>query len=182
MRSAAWTCRRWDARSERSLHSDTAPRPSRYGRSTADLLVQAPNRFAGRRKTPVDKDRSDQRFERIGQNRGAREPAAPQLALSQLQVIAQPERLRQLMQGLLAHQLRAQPRQIPLGNPVEAFEQLGCDHAVENAVAQELQALVVKGAVAAVREGPQQQLGPGKRVSDLLLKALPVHGLCRRAG
>src|SRR5256885_14230489 len=45
MRSAAWTCRRWDARSERSLHSDTAPRPSRYGRSTADLLVGAQGRF-----------------------------------------------------------------------------------------------------------------------------------------
>src|SRR6266581_6434957 len=41
MRSATWTCRRWDARSERSFHSDTAPRPSRYGRSTADLLEGA---------------------------------------------------------------------------------------------------------------------------------------------
>src|ERR1044071_1505404 len=194
MRSAAWTCRRWDARSERSPRSDTAPRPSRYGRSTAGLLVgaqgrfllgvsasapasrgphrelgnqaldleilavsrpvgcdygifwqgdppglkqflqkrfrvlaerrriqrgkqrlvQAPDRFAGRRKTPVDKNRAHPRFERIAQTRGPRKSAAPQLALSELQVIADAERLRQLMQGLLAHQLRAQPRQIPL--------------------------------------------------------------------
>src|SRR5438309_11414596 len=181
MHSAAWTCRRWDARSERSLRSDTAPRPSRYGRSTADQLVgaqgrfllgvsasapaslgphrelgnqaldleilavsrpvgcdygilrqgdpprlkqflqkrfrvlaerrriqrgkqrpvQAPNRFAGRRKTPVDKDRAEQRFERIGQNRERREPAVPQLALSQLQVIAQAQLPRRLVQRAL---------------------------------------------------------------------------------
>src|SRR6267143_704158 len=262
MRSAAWTCRRWGARSERSLHSDTAPRPSRYGRSTPDLLegahgrlllgvspaasaslgphrelrnqaldleilavsrpvgcedgilrqrdlpglkqllqkrlrvlagrrrihrgkqrlIQAPNGFAGRRKTPVDKDGADQSFERVGQNRGPRESAAPQLAFAQLQVIADAERLRQLMQGLLAHQLRAQPRQVSLGKLVEALEQLGRDHAVQNPVAQELQSLVVKGAETAVRERPQQQLGPGKTVSDLLLKAFPVHGPCRRAG
>src|SRR5437660_608943 len=261
MRSAAWTCRRWDARSERSLRSDTPPRPSRYGRSTPDLLegahgglllgvspaasgsrgphrelgnqafdlevlavsrpvgcehgilrqrdlprlkqllqkrfrvlaerrriqrgkqrqIQAPNGFAGRRKAPVDKDGTDQGFERVGQDRGPRESAAPQLALAQLQVVAYAERLRHLMQGLLAHQLSAQPRQVSLGKLVAAFEQLGCDHAVQNAVAQELQALVVQGAVTAVRKGPQQQLGPGKMVSDMLLKTLPVHGPCRRA-
>src|SRR6266853_963929 len=262
MRSATWTCRRWDARSEPPFHSDTAPRPSRYCRSTADLLegahgrflfgvsptasdsrgphrelgdqaldleilavrrpvsrhygvlrqgdpprlkqllqkgfrvfaerlriqrgeqrlIQAPNGFAGRRKTPVDKDRSDQSFERIGQNRGPREPAALQLAFAQLQVIAHAEGLRHLIQGLLAHQLRAQPRQLSLGKLGEALEQLGRDDAVENAVAQELQALVVKRAVAAVRECPRQELGAGKTVSDMLLKTLPVHGSRRRAG
>src|SRR6266705_6916012 len=235
MRSAGWTCRRWDARSERSRHSGTAPRQSRHARSAADLLegahgrlllgvspaaspsrgpyrelgnqaldleilavsgpvrcdhgvlrqgdpprlkqllqkrfrvlaerrriqrgeqrlIQAPNGFASRRKTSVDKDRTDQSFERIGQNRGPREPAALQLAFAQLQVIAQPERLRHLMQGLLAHELRSQPRQVSLGKLAEAFEQLGCNDAVENAVAHELQALVVKRAVTAVREGPR---------------------------
>src|SRR5882762_886897 len=235
MRSAGWTCRRWDARSERSLHSDTAARPSRYGRSTVDLLegahgrfllgvlpaasasrgphrelgnqaldfeilvvsrpagcdhgilrqgefpglkqflqkgfrvfaerlriqrgeqrlVQAPNGFAGHRETPVDKDRTDQSFERIGQNRGPREPAALQLAFAQLQVIAHAERLRHLIQSLLAYELRPQPRQVSLGKLAEAFEQLGCNDAVENAVAQELQALVVKRAVTAVRECPR---------------------------
>ena len=59
------------------------------------------------------------------------------------------------MQGLLAHQLRAQPRQVSLGKLVEAFEQLRCNDAVENAVAQELQALVVKRAVTAVCECPR---------------------------
>src|SRR5256885_9727846 len=162
MRSAAWTCRRWDARSERSLHSDTAPRPSRYGRSTADLLVgaqgrfllgvsasapaslgphrelgnqaldleilavsrpvgcdygilrqgdppglkqflqkrfrvfaelrriqrgkqrllQAPDRFAGPPKTPLDKNPPHQRLEHIRHDRGPRGPAAPLRHLS----------------------------------------------------------------------------------------------------
>src|SRR5438552_9043221 len=163
MHSATWTCRRWDARSGRSLHSDTAPRPSRYRRSTADLLegahrrfllgaspgasasrgphrelgnqgldleilavsrpvgcddgilrqgdlprleqflqkrlrvfterlriqrgkqrlIQAPNGFAGRRKTPVGKDRTDQSFERICQERAPPEAAALTLASPQ---------------------------------------------------------------------------------------------------
>src|SRR5216117_2476088 len=46
-------------------------------------LIKAPNGFAGRRKTPVGKDRTDQSFERIGQDRGPREPAALQLAFAQ---------------------------------------------------------------------------------------------------
>src|SRR6266850_5949189 len=45
MHSATWTCRRWVARSGRSLHNDTAPRPSRYDRTTTDVLEGAHCRF-----------------------------------------------------------------------------------------------------------------------------------------
>src|SRR5882672_7732024 len=262
MHSATWTCRRWDVLSGRSLHNETAPGPSRYGRSTVDLLegahgrfllgaspaasiargphrelgnqalhfealavrrpagchhgvlrqrdpsclkqflqkrlrvlserlriqagkqrlIQAPNGLPGRRKTAVDKDRAYQGFERIGQNGGPREPAALQLAFAQLQMIAHAERLRHLMQGLLAHEVRTQPRQVPLRKVAEALEQLRRNDTVEDAVAQELQPLVVKRAVAAVRESSQEQLRPRKTVSDMLLKALLVHEPCRSAG
>jgi hypothetical protein len=51
--------------------------------------------------------------------------------------------------------VRAQARQVSLGKLAEALEQLRRNSAVEDAIAQELQALVVKGAVTAVRECPQ---------------------------
>ena len=43
----------------------------------------------------VEEDRADQRFERIGQDRGPRRAAAARLALAQQQVLAQPRRFRQ---------------------------------------------------------------------------------------
>src|SRR6185503_4278119 len=106
---------------------------------------------------------------------------ALQLAFPEPQVIAQAERLRDLMQGFLAYQVRAQPRQVSLGKLAEVLEELGRDHAVENAVAEELQPLVVRRAMAAVGESLREQLRPGKTVSDMLLETLPVHGPCRSA-
>src|SRR2546427_238294 len=174
MRSAGWTCRRWDARSERSRHSGTAPRQSRHARSAADLLEGAHGRLL------------------LGVSPAASPSRGPYRELGNqafdLEILAVSGPVRCDHGGLRQgdpprlNQLRAQPRQLSLGKLGEALEQLGRDDAVENAVAQELQALVVKRAVAAVRECPRQELGAGKTVSDMLLKTLPVHGSRRRAG
>src|SRR6266851_3163776 len=171
MHSATWTCRHWDARSERSLHNETAPRPSRYGRSTANLLEGAHGRFLLGVSPAAPDSRGPHRelgnqaldleilavSRPVGCHHGILRqgdlPRLKQFLQKRFRVFS--ERLRHLMQGLLAHELRSQPRQISLGKLAEAFEQLGCNDAVENAVAQELQALVVKRAVTAVRECPR---------------------------
>jgi hypothetical protein len=81
------------------------------------------------------------------------------------------------VERILAHQLCAQSGQVTFRKPGEALEQMCRYDAVENAVAQELQAFVVGGAVTAMRERLGQEFRPGKTVTDMLLQALLVHGL-----
>src|SRR5690242_20168737 len=96
-------------------------------------------------------------------------------------MFTQAEGLCDLVQRLLAHQARAQPRQVPLGQAAESLVQLRRNDAIEDAVAQELEPLVVRRAVTAMRQSLREELGPGKKISDALLKALPAHGLSRNA-
>src|SRR5262249_35696674 len=140
-------------------------------------LVEPPHSVPRGDEAPVEEYRTDERFERRGEDRWPPRSAALQLALAEAQLLSQREVLRQLVQGLLAHQARAQPRQVPFGQIAEALEQFSRDHAVENAVAEELQPLVVGRAVAAVRERLLEQLGTGKGVADALAQSLPAHGL-----
>jgi hypothetical protein len=83
------------------------------------------------------------------------------------------------MQGLLANELRAEARQIALGELLKAFEELRCDRTVEDAVAEKLQALVVESAVTPMSEGLREEFRAAKVVSDGLLKPSPVHGSLR---
>ena len=122
-------------------------RPAKRPRTTLAHRVEA----------GVEVHRAEQRLEAVGQDRGAPEAAALQLALAQQQLVAQLERLRDLEEGGLVHEPRAQARQVALGEARQALEEEDGDHAVEQAVADELEPLVVVGGVAAVGDGAAQE-------------------------
>src|SRR5882724_9133721 len=137
--------------------------------------VQTRHGRARRSEAAVEEDRAHQRLECVGEDRGSRGPAALQLALPQLQMLAEPKRLGDPMERLLSNEMRPQPGQFSFRQRAEAIEQLCRDHAVEHAIAEELQALVVMRPVTAVREGLGEQSRLGKVIADTLLKALPLH-------
>ncbi len=61
------------------------------------------------------------------------------------------------MQAVLANQIGSQAGKITLGQERKAIKKLARDDAVKDGVAEELEPLVVRQAVAAVRECGQQQ-------------------------
>ena len=139
--------------------------------------VQAQDRLLGRTEATVQEDRPEQGLERISQDGWPRIAAAFQLAFAHAQALAERKRLRNLIQRLLPHQVGAQPRQIAFTGAAKPAAEFGRDDAVENAVPEELEALVVGRAVASVRERLPEQRRLRKPVADGLLQPPPVHAL-----
>src|SRR5262249_27401127 len=100
----------------------------------------------------VQEHRAEHRLDRIGEDRGPRLGAGGELALAQAQVLADAERLRHLGERLLADQARPQARELALRELRETRVEHVGDGTAEHAIAQELEALVVLGAAAAVRQ------------------------------
>ena len=105
----------------------------------------------------------------IGQNRRAAKPTAFQLALTQAQVSSQLQFLCQAGQGLLLHQIGAQPRQFAFLEAGEAPVQLVRNTAVEDAIAEKFKALVMRRAVAAMGQRLLQQGRLRKAVAQFAL-------------
>src|SRR5690606_10275141 len=80
-----------------------------------------------------------------------------ELAFAEQQIVAELEAVRHAMQRVLAHEIGAQARQVAFTQAREAGEKLGGDHAVQHAVAEELQPFVVRNAVAPMRDRLLQQ-------------------------
>src|SRR5207253_10405091 len=137
------------------------------------LVEDAQHGGARRRVATVEEYRAEERLQRVGEDRGARLRGRHQLAFAQAQQRRQAELARQLGERLGAHQARAQPRELSLGQRgVAAVELLG-DGAAEHAVAQEFEPFVVQRAVAAVRQRLLEQLGFREAVAE---RALQVRG------
>src|SRR5574340_634234 len=118
-------------------------------------------------ETAIQIDRAQHRLQRIGQDRGAAEAAALQLAFPQNQMIPQPEGERNPGKRGLLDQMRAQPAKIPLGQARIKLVEAAGDDAVEHAVPEKFQTLVMRGPEAAVRQGLAQQLDRGEFVTEL---------------
>jgi hypothetical protein len=71
--------------------------------------------------------------------------------------------------------MRTQARQISFRQGTESLEEIRGNHAIEDAVAEELQPFVVRRAVAAMSKRLGEQPLLGKTVPDAFLKALPIH-------
>ena len=102
-------------------------------------------------------------------------PMAEQTAHAQAQAVAQIKIERDAMEGVLAHQRGAHARQLTLAQLTEAVEQRDRDHAVEDGIAEELEALVVGLAEAAVRERLLQQARVGKNMPEPGLELVDRH-------
>src|SRR5690606_7679322 len=129
----------------------------------------------GRLEPAVEKDGADHGFDRIGEHRRTPRPSAPDLALPQAQLLPERQVLRDAGEGLLVDEVRAQAREVALRQAREARIELQRDDAVQNAVAEELEPLVVRGAVATMGQRPAQQLGIVETVADSPGEALDVH-------
>ena len=134
-------------------------------------VAKASRHHASRRVvSAVDEDRSEHRFERVGENRRAVGSAALVLALTEPDLAAETEAPRDAGERVLVHERGAHPGQVAFGKGGEALVERGADDAVQHGVADELEALVMRGAVAAVREGAAKQVGVAKGVVEPLAK------------
>ena len=114
--------------------------------------------------------RTNDRFQGIGQDRRTVLTARAHLALTQSHHGRQIQVFGQLVQGVLFDQVGPHPRQIAFGQ----ISQLGVQHVrdreVEHRITQKLQALVVVGAEAAVRDRLLQQSMLAKGVAQPYLQ------------
>jgi len=120
----------------------------------------------------------DQRFERVGEDGRTLGTAPAGLALAQTQQGGQAQVQGEAVQGRLAHEVGADAGEVAFGRIGVPLEEQIRHGEVEHGVTEELQALVVVGAEAAVRQRAAQQRGVGEAVAQAALKRVEsgVHG------
>ena len=122
---------------------------------------------------PVEVDGADHRLHGVGQDRRLLPPAGRVLALAQAHRLAQTQLGRGLGQGARVHHCRPHLGQVALRQVGVGAVEVGGDHQPEDAVAQELEALVRQlaralGAPGAVAEGARQQFPIVERTTEPL--------------
>src|SRR6056297_837182 len=117
-------------------------------------------------ETAIEQNRPEDRLDGIGKNRFTQESTAFPFPHAESEVLPDVEFSRQLGQGTVADQTRSQATQITFGGLGTAFEQQLCDHEIQQAVAEELKALVMARAEAAVGQGLLQQPRIGEPIVD----------------
>ena len=127
---------------------------------------------ARRLQAAVEEGRADQRLERVGQDRRAQGAAAARLALAEAERLGQAELERGAIEAVFADEVGANARQVALVGVAEAVEQQARDDQAEDGVAEEFEALVVVGAVAAMGERSFQERRVGEAVTDALLECV----------
>ena len=122
-----------------------------------DRVIQLGDRGARGLKSAIQKNGTEQGFQRVGQNRGTAESAAFELAFAQFQEARQINPLRYFIQRLLFDQVGTQARQIAFVQFGIALIQQMRHGAIEHTVAEKLQAFVMRRAVAAVGQRLMQE-------------------------
>ena len=147
-----------------------------------DLAEQALHQRARRSKPPSRKVAPIRASSASARIDGALRAAAARLAFGQAQHVGQAELQRGAVQAVFAHEVGAHAREVAFVGAAEALEQEARDRQVEHRVAEELEALVVVGAEAAVRERAVQQRLFREAVAEALLQGVEagIHA-CRRA-
>ena len=142
--------------------------------ATSVVSITSPNRLCTSARAAVEaaveEGRADQRLERVGEDRRAQRAAAARLAFAEAQRLGQAELERDAVQAVLAHEVGAHAGQVALVGVAEALEQQARDDQAQDRVAEELEALVVVGAEAAVGQRAFQQGRVAEPVADALLQ------------
>ena len=132
--------------------------------------MRASNMRADRRahgfEAAVEIQRAAQRLEGVREDGLAAEAAGLELARAQQQQFAELHRLRDLGQRLLAHEARAQARQVAFARDREFAVQAFGQQQVEHRVAEELEPLVVGAFGAAMRERDDEQRAVARRIAQ----------------
>ncbi len=122
----------------------------------------------------IEADGAEQRLDRIGEYRIALASPARGFAGAQAQRGAQAELATDLGQRLAPHQADPQAVQLALAQRRVARIELGRDAEVQHRVAEELEAFVVAGAEARVRQRQFEQLAAREVVPDTGLQARDI--------
>jgi len=146
------------------------------------LAVKPAYDLLGSHEVGVETDGSKRCLQRVSQNGWPVVTAAFQLALAQVQVIAQFQLVRQFGQGVLVNQVGSQARQLAFAELGKTVEQHARNRVVEDAVANELETFIIGGAKAAMRQCLAQQFWLSKKIIQRLGQApeagvLIAHGV-----
>ena len=117
-------------------------------------------------ETLIKERRADHRLDSIGQHRWAPCTAALGFPLAEEQLRSEVELLSHVGERLLVDEVRPEPRQLAFGQLRKFVIELERDSAIHDAVAEEFEALVVGGAVAAVRQRTTQQFRLAEAMAD----------------
>jgi hypothetical protein len=136
---------------------------ARAGSSWRGTARRAIDHRLGSLETGVEENRREDRLEGVGQDGRAAVTAALHLALAQAQVFTELQAVGQAVQGFLAHEVGPQAGHVALAQLAETLEQGDGGDAVDDAVAEKLQPLVVGRTEAAMGDRLLEQLRREKR-------------------
>jgi hypothetical protein len=138
-----------------------------------DHLAEKPPHHALRGlEAAVDEGGADQCLHGVGEDRGTLRAARPRLALGQAHHIGQAQRQRSTVQAVLAHEVRAHAGEVALVGAGEALVEQSRHRQAQHGIAEELEAFVVLGTEAAMRQGVEHQGGLPEAVAQALLQAV----------
>ena len=140
-------------------------------RTLQALAEQAANQCPRLVDAAIEVNRSDDRLDRVGEDRIARLTATAQFTGSQPQDVAEFEFARNTGQRLAFDQMRPHATQLAFIRIVDGFVQIVRDLEAENGVAEKFQTLVVACTQTAVRQGALEQRGIFELIVDALLQA-----------
>jgi hypothetical protein len=107
----------------------------------------------------IDEHGAEYRLQRIREDRGTRSPAGLVLAFTEADLVSEPRAACDPREHVLVDERGARARQVAFGKRGKASIERGGDDAVQHGVTDELEALVVRGAEAAVRQRAAEQVG-----------------------
>ena len=114
----------------------------------------------------IEPYRSEHRFQRVGENRRPARAAASGLAFAQPYRCAKIVGERESVQGVPVDKIGAKARKLAFGQLRKSLIQRHGNHAIEDAVPDELEALVLIRAEAAMRQRLAQQFRTTKSVTE----------------
>jgi len=100
----------------------------------------------------VKKYGSQNRFERVCEDRGTSETPGLQLTFTEMKMFAQVQSRGDIGQAETTHQARPHPAQVAFLCIRTMFKESRRDHQVKNTVAEEFESLIIPGTLAPVRQ------------------------------
>ena len=131
--------------------------------------VQPLDHAANSVETGIEKDRAEQRLQRVGENGRAIRSTRQGFAFAKEQTRAETQISSHCRQRLRAHQSRAPIRQPTLVNDATGVEQ-SADGQPKRGVAEKLKTLIVMRSVTAVGQRGIEQTAVAKGVTEAILK------------
>ena len=137
-------------------------------------VIEPIDDLMGRIKPAVEHHGAKNSLKGIGKDRGTSNATALEFALTEQQARAEFESLGNFEEGLLLDQVGPYSRQVTFIDLAEALIEDGCHRTIQDAVPEELQALVVGCTVTAMGQGlPEEGFSPE-------VVAKPFLKLCER--